>query len=83
MDVVAKVCVGHHKDGDISQAEQNILISIWVMMIDEVMPAGGHAPADICELCQFVLHCSRINSNPEDCLSNKRLTRTCNTTIVK
>ena len=33
MDVVTKVGVGHHKDGDVGQAEQNFIAGFWYVPI--------------------------------------------------
>ena len=42
-----------------------------ILICADVVMRGKGKPTDISELCQFVLHCSRINPNPENCLSKK------------
>ena len=71
MDVVSKVGMGHHKDGDVGQAEQIFIEVFWYVPIYHWFNEEADVPTDVGKLGQFVLNSSWIYSDPEDCLSRK------------
>ena len=50
MDVVTKVGVGHHKDGDVGQAEQNFIAGFWYVPIYDGFNKEAYLPTHVGKL---------------------------------